>query len=287
MASAFDADTAVTPRLPHGAAAVGRPAEYDVGISDRWNVGSRPNGGYLLALAGRAIGATLPHPDPFSLTGHFLSPPDPGPAVVEVTPVRVGRSLATATARVTQDDADGRTRERLRVLATYGELAGLAGHTAVTAVPPVLPAPEDCVRAAPSFPGGTRVAIVEQFDIRLDPPSAGWAAGRPSGEAVMRGWLRFADGHDADPLSLLLIGDVFPPTAFNLGLTGWVPTIEMTVHVRGIPVPGWLRMVVTTRNVSGGYLEEDAEIWDEADQLVAQSRQLARLTSTTDGGSSR
>ncbi|MDQ6648986.1 MAG: thioesterase family protein, partial [Actinomycetota bacterium] len=150
--------------------------------------------------------------------------------------------------------------------------------------------PEDCVGATPRFPGGTTVNIIERFDLRLDPPSAGWALGKPSGEAVTRGWLRFADNRPVDSLALLLIGDVFPPTAFNLGLMGWVPTIEMTVHVRGVPAPGWLRMVVSTRNVAGGYLEEDAEIWDPEDRLVAQSRQLARLAPSvpaTESGSGR
>ncbi|MGW2641052.1 thioesterase family protein, partial [Streptomyces sp. NPDC001348] len=82
---------------------------------------------------------------------------------------------------------------------------------------------------------------------------------------------------DADPLSLLLAVDALPPTAFELGIVGWVPTVELTVHVRHRPAPGPLRVAITTRNLAGGFLEEDAEVWDSADRLVAQSRQLARV----------
>jgi len=47
------------------------------------------------------------------------------------------------------------------------------------------------------------------------------------------------------------------------------------VTVKVEPVPGWLRCRFTTRFVSGGFLEEDGEIWDGDGRLVAQSRQLA------------
>ena len=32
-----------------------------------------------------------------------------------------------------------------------------------------------------------------------------------------------------------------------------------------------------TRNVAGGYFEEDCEVWDSTGRLVAQSRQLAGM----------
>jgi hypothetical protein len=86
------------------------------------------------------------------------------------------------------------------------------------------------------------------------------------------------DGRSAsepDPLLLLLAVDALPPVTFDLGLFGWTPTLELTAHVRAVPAPGWLRVKASTRNVAGGMLEEDAEVWDSADRLVAQSRQLA------------
>ena len=54
-------------------------------------------------------------------------------------------------------------------------------------------------------------------------------------------------------------------------------TVELTVHVRARPAPGWLACRVATRYVTSGYHEEDFEIWDSGGTLVAQSRQLALL----------
>lgn len=267
--SEFDDDTAVRPAGESG----GR-RRYAATVTGRWSIADFPNGGYLLAIGARAMAETLaPHRDPFSVTGHFLSPPVEGPIAVEVEPVRRGRTLSTATASLRQDD-----QERLRMLASYGDLSVVGGPETVTAPPPDLPAPVDCFRGRVRFPGGVPVSIAERFETLIHPDDIGWAHGRPSGQAQVRAWVRFADGREPDPPALLLVVDALPPAVFNLGVSGWVPTLEMTVHVRAVPTPGWLRVTAHTRNLAGGYLEEDAEVWDSADRLVAQSRQLARRT---------
>jgi hypothetical protein len=94
--------------------------------------------------------------------------------------------------------------------------------------------------------------------------------------AEVRGWFAFADHRPSDPLSLALAADGFPPAVFHLELpSGWVPTVELTVHVRDVPAPGPLRAVFRTRFVTNGMFEEDSELWDSTGRLVAMSRQLA------------
>ncbi|MFF4246632.1 thioesterase family protein [Streptomyces sp. NPDC001822] len=266
--SEFDRDTAVTLR---------GDGVYDAELSAGWTIIRAVNGGYLLAILGRALGEALPHPDPFSVSAHYLTASVPGPAVIRTQVVRTGRTLSTGEASLFQFAEDGSEIERIRVLATYGDLDGLTDEVRTSAEPPVIPPMAHCLGPADGpapIPGSS--AITERLDIRLDPATIGWAVGAPSGKGEMRGWFGLADGRDADPLSLLLTVDALPPTSFELGLKGWTPTIELTTHIRCRPAPGPLRVSITTRNLAGGFLEEDADVWDSAGRLVAQSRQLAR-----------
>ncbi|MER6161244.1 thioesterase family protein [Streptomyces sp. NPDC001868] len=266
--SEFDRDTAVTRR---------GPGVYDIDLSAGWTIIGAVNGGYLLAVLGRALADALPHGDPFTISAHYLTASQPGPAVVRTDVVRTGRTLSTGQASLFQYDDAGREIERIRVLASYGDLDALPDDVRTTAKPPAIPPIEQCFgpQDAPGpVPGGS--AITDRLFLKLDPATLGWALGAPSGKGEMRSWFGLADGRDADPFSLLLAVDALPPTAFELGLKGWVPTVELTVHVRCRPAPGPLRVAISTRNLAGGFLEEDAEVWDSADRLVAQSRQLAR-----------
>jgi len=118
--------------------------------------------------------------------------------------------------------------------------------------------------------------IFARFAMRLDPECAGFREGRPSGTAEMRGWFEFADGSEIDPIALLLVVDAFPPPVFNSDLPVlWVPTVELTAHIRGVPAPGPLACVYRSRFIADGMFEEDGEVWDSTGRLVAQSRQLA------------
>jgi hypothetical protein len=278
----FDRDTAVELR---GAGL------YQAHLSPRWATGRKVNGGYLLALVGRALGDALPHPHPFTVTAHYLSAPSAGAATIRTETARVGRTVSSGAATLCQPGARGRETECVRALATYGDLSTLSDDVHTTTKPPGMPPPELCLRtsehpASDSGPGsdtgpgsenGSRPEMSDQLCLRYDPATCGWAVGAPSGRGEMRAWTSHADGRDQDPLSLLQVVDALPSPAFEMGFKGWVPTVELTVHVRAWPAPGPVLVSILSGNLAGGFLEEDVEVWDSDDRLVAQARQLARV----------
>jgi len=82
-----------------------------------------------------------------------------------------------------------------------------------------------------------------------------------------------------DQLAALIACDITAPAAWNvLGREGWVPTVELTAHVRNRPVAGPLGVAVQTTQIDGGFLEEDALVHDAEGRLIVQSRQLACWT---------
>ncbi|MDQ3034525.1 MAG: thioesterase family protein [Myxococcota bacterium] len=260
--SELDTDTAIEP--------VGE-GRFRASITDRWSIGSAPNGGYLAMIAARAIAAVVPAPDPFSVTTHFLAVARPGPAEVVTEIVRVGRGHSTAQAKLVQDG-----REVLRTIAVFGDLSAIEGPTALTIEPPKLPPSESCERSRPAPSAAT---ISDRVDMALAPGTSPWSTGAHDERGELRGWVRLRDGREPDSLSLVFFADAFPPPvlSFSAVRTPWVPTLELTVHVRARPAPGMLRAWFRTRALIDGYLEEDGELWDASGKLVAMSRQLARI----------
>lgn len=274
----FDRDTAVE-SLGNGG--------YRGVVSPGYSIGTYPNGGYLLSIAVRALSEEVELPDPFAVSAHYVSPSVNGePFDVDVETIRTGRSHATLEARCTQSGVD-----RMRVLATFGDLTRTSGPTVELGAPPDLPPIEECLggprrdgkRLNSPMPNGLVAAIRDRWDARIDPRTAPWlVGGEPTGRGEIAGYGRFADGREPDSRSMVLICDAFPPAVFNIARSAWVPTLEFTVLVRARPAPGWLRCRFTTQHLHGGYLEEDGEIWDSEGVLVAQSRQLARVNTPKD-----
>jgi hypothetical protein len=267
------------------ATAVSRRADgrYDARPDARFALvvpgGSTPpavNGGALLASVLRAVLSESPHPQPVATSAHFVRVPRLAPAQVEVSWLKQGGTAATARAALVQDD-----KVILDTTVTTGALpAGTGDGLHWTGPPPGFPALEECIDLG-MWPGTTgqdgTAGYAAQVEVLFDPATVGWRRGEPSGLPEMRAYFRLREDRDPDALLLAMAVDGLPPVVFGLGATGWAPTVELTWHMRAVPAAGPLAVQTRSRHVSGGWFDEEAEVWDSAGRLVAQSRQLARV----------
>src|SRR3546814_4739214 len=116
----------------------------------------------------------------------------------------------------------------------------LESPTRVHSVPPTLPSVEECQQMFKA-PVDEAPGFVSNIHLLLHPDDAGFATGRKSGELRVRGWFNLRDDEPIGTIGLLTAVDSFPPTIFNIDLpVGWVPTVEVTSHVRARPAPGRL-----------------------------------------------
>lgn len=253
---------------------------YDAEISDDWRIARGVNGGLLLALVANAISAELGvhgHPDPIAMSAAYLGVPHTGPAQIAVTVMRTGGTYSVVRADLLQQEEGQDPTTRVAVQAVFGDLDALPPQVATSAKRPAFSDYERCLSSSMA-PGSMGTSpFLQRVDLRIDPLTVSWALGAPSGVGAIQGWFSMVEPRDPDPLMVLLVVDALPPVTFDLGMPGWAPTLELTVHVRAKPAPGPLRVRHVTRNVAHGMFEEDCEVWDGADRLVAQSRQLALL----------
>jgi acyl-CoA thioesterase len=240
-------------------------------VQPDWDIFGVANGGYLMSIAARAMSEAAGGRLPVSVNAHFIRPAAAGPVEIAVAMIKEGRGFSTMRATLSAGS------ESVTLLGSFADPETLGGDVAyMNGKPPQMPAPEECRRAVPADDAPLPPPIVGQFEECLHPDDARVLEGRPSGVARVRGWFRLHDGEALDRFTPLLVADAFPPAVFNAGLPlAWTPTLEMTTHVRSTPSTDWLKCIFTTRFVTGGFLEEDGEIWDESGRLVALSRQLA------------
>jgi acyl-coenzyme A thioesterase PaaI-like protein len=265
MTSLFDQDTSVS--TTDGSA-------YGTHLTNRWSIGAVPNGGYSSAPAIRSMLEATERDVPLSVTTHFYKPTVPDADATIATEVhRRGRTAAYASASLAQDGV-----ERSRLTGVFGTLpeAGTPGQ--IMPAPFELPAPDDCVARDPAVQGA-RMTLLDNVEVRLEPAALELADGSRADRPIsFGGWVRFVDERPPDALALTLFADAFPPPILMVEPSaGWVPTIELTVHVRRRPVDGWIRAECSTVDLQDNLLVEEIRLWDASDALVAQGRQLAML----------
>jgi acyl-CoA thioesterase len=251
-------------------------ATFHATLDTGWWVMRGPNGGYLAAIVLRAL--TIAVDDPTraarSLTVHYTSPPDAGELTITTAIERVGRSLTSCSARLTQGD-------RLVALAIAAFSASRPGPVFCDLHPPDVP-PPTALEALPV--PAEAPPIASRWDTR-------WAIGRPprpgrrlAREALAGGWIRLEEPQPLDAPAIAAVTDAWIPPIFSrTDELLAVPTIDLTVHFRsalpqpGLDPDGFVLAVFRTNAAADGFMEEDGEVWAPDGTLLAQSRQLAAL----------
>lgn len=255
----FEQDTAVT---------LVDTNHYRGELREGWRIGEVPNGGYVLAIAGRALRDAMPHKDPLSVNAFYLAPTLIGPIDCYVEILRSGRGTSFAEVRMEQEGD-----LKVKVTAAFTDLDKLEGENFSMQERPNYPAWEEC-----ESPGQKGIEFRNRVELRLVSGGEVFSERQPNGSGEFCGWASLRDGTEPDVISLLMFADAFPPPVFTLfGPVGWVPTVELTVQVRAHPAPGPLQCRLLCRHLTQGVVEEDGEYWDSSGKLVAISRQTAKF----------
>jgi acyl-CoA thioesterase len=261
----FAEDTAIT----------GADGRYRAQLGPRWWGPVAPLGGFLAACIVRAMEAESGDPERTlrSLNIHFVAPPRNGEIALNVTLVRRGRSVSTATARAEQEG-------RLLSIAIGEFSAPRRGPSwTVSPMPDATPF-ADAPRVPADAPGAP--AYLDSLELR-------WAGGPPplagaSGDVELNGWMRAEGPGPLDGALLVCLSDAMPPVALSrASLALGAPTLDLTVHLFGeLPVPGAGAETpvlgrFTSARAQDGLWTEDGELWTPDGRLVVQSRQLALI----------
>jgi acyl-CoA thioesterase len=270
----------------------GGPARYRVELDPRWNCPVVPQGGVMAAVAARAMSIELDRHDQRlrSLTTVFAAQVPAGPAVVDVTVLRRGRTMSQATATVRAEGAAaGHTS-----VAVFGTDRG--GFEFTDLAMPEVPGPGDC----PSFRDPPPPEVADRFAARE--PFAFWqhVEGRPaigrapwdddvvptSSECAF--WYRFdeppmrPDG-SLDPLAVVALCDLMPSSVgqrMGPGTPEWYPpSADLTVHVLGESRSDWLLGHLRARRATEGYASVEVALWDPTGPaLVGHATQVMFLS---------
>jgi acyl-CoA thioesterase len=270
MPTVFDLDTAVSRQ---GSADPAR-ASFLTEISPDWRAGRGPHGGYLAAILLRALTETVADPlrSPRSLTIHYASSPVPGPAQIDVTVERHGRSLSTLSARLEQNG-------KLMALA-------LSAFSTPWDAPDVeaLPMPElhppDAERR--SSPGLFKAAPPFTRQMVMQPRVGAIPFMGSDAPMEIGGWIGLPEPRAVDAPALALFCDAwFPPPFIALSAPAVSPTVDLTIHFRRPLIPAerdpleLCLSVFRSRLLHEGFFEEDGVIWGADGSVLAHSRQLA------------
>ena len=244
----------------------------------RYFVGNTPHGGYLLALMNKAITLVLPHPSAINSNVYYLDRTEPEPAELHVEILRTSRGSSMGQVKLIQNK---------KITCLYSSLCSdfeyMKGHSGLgTPMPEIIHSVEQDNFKVMSYENlglGSTPSFIKQLNMSVHPDHAWWDRdiSIDAAEARCSAYLELKGGV-ADTFVLSYLADILPPVVQNkYGSLGWIPTLALTCNIRQLPQTNLLFIDGLAKDISNGYFEQDCYIWDMNGNLVATSRQLAKI----------
>lgn len=239
------------------------PDHLDLELSEEWGSLMGAHGGYITALAVRAVEARHPGQAVRTVCTSFLRPIAVGAASMTIDTLRSGRSLSTLVVSLSQN-GKAATSTRITTAAT---VAGADwDHAAPLPVPPV----SDCI----VVPGPPGIRHLDHGSGVLDPAHLPLTR---SEHAVLQGHIRPSEPRPIDTAWLVMVLDFFPPAAWTRvdPPTGGV-SVDYTVHIhralaRPLGPDEWLAVSLRSDISTGGLCLEHGAVQSPDGQLLAES----------------
>ncbi len=244
----------------------------------RYFVGNTPHGGYLLALMNKAMTQVLPHPSAINSNVYYLDRTEPESAELHVEVFRASKGSSMGQVKLIQNN---------KITCLYSALCSdfeyMKGYSGLsTPMPEIMKTVNQDdfkVMHYENLGLGSTPAFIQQLNMSVHPDHAWWDRDISSDAAEARcsAYLEL-EGGIADTFVLSYLADILPPVVQNkYGSLGWIPTLALTCNIRQLPQTNLLFIDGLAKDISNGYFEQDCYIWDMNGNLVATSRQLAKI----------
>jgi acyl-CoA thioesterase len=247
--------------------AIGSSA-YEAALPEEWVALQGVHGGFVAALAVRAVQTTLGDPARMLrvATFGFLRGLRPELATFHVEEIRVGRALATYHVSVTQDEGPPSIVARLHLSPPW------EGRSFSDLDPPPLRPPADAVPL--TMPN--RIGHVHHLPTLVHPDTTMFA-GAP--QARWLAWTRPSSPDQIDSAWLTMLGDYFPPAVLvrDTGPSRAV-SIEYAIQIHNsepvaLTPDEHLTCELHATHAAEGFAVEDGSIWTPRGKLLATTRQ--------------
>ena len=257
-------------------AVVGSNGSYTATLSSDWHIWG-PCGGYVAAVAMRAIGAHTELRRPASFTCHYLGVGEYRDVEIDVRTLRRTKRAESIELSMTQDG-----KPILEAVAwVVGETEGLQHEFAT---PPDVPHASTLTPIEDLLPPEEKDKKFYSFWSNIDERPIEWVERdewekRPGGDPVWRHWIRYRptasfDDPFIDAGRLLISLDVcmWPAAAraYSFGeLTHIAPSLDLSAVFHHIdPSSEWLLIDGYSPTARDGLVAGEARVWSEHNQLL-------------------